>query len=179
MVYPRMLSGHIQGKFLEMISLLMQPERILEIGTFTAYGTISLAKGLADGGKLTTLEKNEELQEMILSFIQEAGYTDRVELIIGDARQTISQLQGPFDLVFIDADKVHYPDYYHLIKSKIHSGSLIIADNVLWGGKVVDKEADDPETLAIRKFAQMVMDDEEVEQLILPLRDGLMMIRKK
>ncbi len=177
-VYPRMLSGHIQGKFLEMISLLMRPERILEIGTFTAYGTISLARGLKKSGKLITLENNEEVQEMALAFIREAGYADRVELIIGDALETIPKLQGPFDLVFIDADKLHYPHYYTLVKDKIRPGSLILVDNVLWGGKVVDKRDDDPETQAIREFTQMVRDDKEVEQLILPVRDGLMMIRK-
>lgn len=178
MIFPRMASGHVQGKFLEMISTLMAPRRILEIGTFTAYGAISLAKGLTPDGKLITIEKNEELEDFIRNYIALSGYSEKIQLILGDALNIIPQIEAWFDLVFIDADKVHYETYYNLVIEKLRPGGLILADNVLWGGKVLNPKPNDIETLALANFNKMVSLDERVEQLILPMRDGLMMIRK-
>ncbi len=176
---PRMLSGPVQGKFLELIAGLAQAERILEIGTFTGYSALSLAKGLAPGGKLITIEKNEEYAEIIHDFIARAGFEDRIELILGDALEVIPKLEGYFDLVFMDADKESYPSYYDLVIEKLKTGGLLLADNVLWNGKVLDPEVQDVETKAIRAFNHKVVEDQRVEQVLLPLRDGLMFIRKK
>ncbi len=178
MTYPRMISGHVQGQFLQMISQLMQPRRILEIGTFTGYGAISLARGLAEEGKLITIEKNEELEDTIRKFIEKSGNSDKIQVLFGDALEIVDKLDECFDIVFIDADKVHYTRYYELVIDKLRSGGIVLVDNVLWGGKVLSPSANDPDTQAIIAFNDMVKGDSRVEQLIMPLRDGLMMIRK-
>lgn len=178
-VGARMISGHWQGKVLTMLSNMIRPEKILEIGTFTGYSAICLAKGLAMGGKLITIETDDELEKIAKSFIGKAGLTDRIEHRIGNALEIIPTLSETFDLVFIDADKREYSDYYNLVFDKVKTGGFIFADNTLWNGKVLDKIADnDEQTAAIVEFNAMINRDKRVEKVILPLRDGLTLIRK-
>ncbi|MDP2237405.1 MAG: O-methyltransferase [Bacteroidales bacterium] len=177
-VYPRMISGHVQGKFLALISKMINPDRILEVGTFTAYSAIELAGGLKAGGKLITIEANEEFESLILDFVKKAGFESQIELVVGDAKNIIPALDGTFDLIFLDADKAGYPGYYPMLKEKLRPGGFLIADNVLWGMKVLSEESSDQETLAINAFNKLVADDKDVEQVILPMRDGLMIVRK-
>lgn len=176
--FPRMLSGHIQGRFLEMVSKMLKPERILEIGTFTGYSALSLAEGLRDGGKLITIEYDEEYEDLIRYFIEKSGFGNKIQLLIGDAKTIIPDLSETFDLVFIDADKNGYPVYYEQVMPKVRTGGIILVDNVLWSGKVLKAGSKDAETAAIVKFNSIVADDVRVEQVLLPMRDGLMMIRK-
>ncbi|MDR0970339.1 MAG: O-methyltransferase [Lentimicrobiaceae bacterium] len=178
-IYPRMISGRIQGKFLEMICQMLQPKRALEIGTFTAYSTICIARGLPPNGKLIAIEANEEFEEIIIKNLKKAGVSSKVDLRIADAKQLIPTLESGFDLVFIDADKISYPLYFELVIEKVNSGGFILADNVLWGGKILQQQKIDRETQAILDFNQRVADDTRVEQVLLPIRDGLMLIRKK
>lgn len=174
---PRMLSGHLQGRVLAMYSKMMQPLRILEIGTYTGYSAICLAEGLQENGQLITIDKNEELEEMMREAWQNAGLSDKIELRLGNALDIIPTLDGPFDMVFIDADKKNYLNYYHLVLPKMRMGGLIMADNVLWSGKIADEKARDADTLALREFNDYLMQDEHVETLLLPVRDGIMMAR--
>lgn len=176
---PRMLSGHIQGLFLQMISKLIRPERILEIGTYTGYSAICLAQGLNENGLLHTIDVNDELESIIRKYIDKAGLANKISVHIGNALNIIPTLRETWDLVFIDADKENYLNYYHLVFNQVKPGGWIIADNVLWSGKVVDDNENDIETQAIRQFNEFIRTDERVEHLLLPLRDGLMMIRKK
>ncbi len=179
-IYPRMLSGHLQGVVLKLISKMVRPASVLEIGTFTGYSAICLAKGLSKGGVLHTIEKNDELQHKIIENLREAGVEQQIQLHIGDAKNIIPTLQQQFDLVFIDADKSEYPDYYQLIKPVLATKGVIIADNVLWGGKVIEEvDKQDKESFGIQQFNQMVKGDPMMEKVILPLRDGLFIIRKK
>ncbi len=173
---PKMLSGKVQGKFLEIISKMINPERILEIGTFTGYSAICLAKGLKPNGNLYTIESNKELEDIIRKYIKKSGMSNKIHLIIGDALTEIPMLNTTFDLVFIDANKEQYIEYYSLAKTKLHKGSFIIIDNVLWGGKVLNNKNPDKETLAIQDFNNHVMHDNDVEQVMIPLRDGLLLI---
>ena len=176
----RMLSGHFQGRLLSMISHMIQPERILEIGTYTGYSAICLAEGLTENGKLTTIDINEELEDIAREFIQKANLESKIEYIIGDAMQIVPQLDEQFDLVFIDADKKNYCNYYHLVFDKVKPGGYILADNVLWSGKVVeDYEALDSETKIIMDYNKMVHEDPRVQEILLPIRDGLMLARKR
>ncbi len=177
-VHPNMLSGRVLGGFLTLFSQLISPSRILEVGTFTGYSAICLAKGLKPGGKLTTLELNDELRQTALSFFDKAGLSKSIELINGDALQIIPGLPGLFDLVFLDADKENYPVYYEMIVQKVVKGGYILADNVLWGGKVLGNRETDRSTTSIQKFNQVVTLDPRVENLLLPIRDGLMVIKK-
>ena len=178
-LYPQMLSGHIQGKFLEFISCMLQPEYILEIGTFTGYSAICLAKGLRNTGRLITIEKNDELADFPVRYFKRAGITEKVELITGDALEIIPSLDYAFDLVFIDAEKKDYPSYFNQVINKVKPGGFIIADNVLWHGKVLDDpETFDKETRGIVAFNELIKEDENVENIILPIRDGIMLIRK-
>lgn len=174
---PQMLSGHIQGKFLEFISRMMKPEKILEIGTFTGYSAICLAKGLSPNGLLHTIDINEELQPIIEKHISIAGLQSKIVLHTGDAIQIIPTLKETFDLVFIDADKQNYSNYFDLVVDKVKAGGLIIADNVLWSGKVVE-EKHDKDTASLHAYNQKVLADSRVENFILPLRDGLNIARK-
>jgi predicted O-methyltransferase YrrM len=177
--YPNMLSGQVQGKFLEMISRMIKPEYILEIGTFTGYSAISLARGLQDDGKLYTIEVNEEIETFIREYLQKAGMQEKIQLLMGNALEIIPELPHQFDLIFIDADKEQYVDYYDLAIDKLKSGGFILADNVLWGGKVIEDDAkSDKETMGIKSFNEHVKNDKRVEQVILSVRDGLMLIRK-
>lgn len=174
---PQMLSGNIQGKFLEMISRMVQPEKILEIGTFTGYSAICLAKGLSNNGLLHTIDINEELQPIIEKHISMAGLQNKIVLHTGDATQIIPTLNETFDLVFIDADKQNYSAYFDLVITKVRTGGFIIADNVLWSGKVTE-EKHDKDTAALHAYNQKVLADNRVENFILPLRDGLNIARK-
>ena len=177
---PRMLSGHLQGKILEMISKMTRPEKILELGTYTGYSAICLAKGLKENGVLHTIEINDELEDFISKYIQKAGLENKVKLHFGDARKVIPQLNDQFDLVFIDADKRDYLEYYHLIFDYVKPGGFILADNVLWSGKVIElDEPDDEYTKGIFEFNKFIKNDDRVEKVILPLRDGLTLIHKK
>lgn len=177
--YPNMLSGNIQGKFLEMVSHMIKPKRILEIGTFTGYSAIAFAKGLEKGGKVVTIEVNDEMESFIKEFIKKAGMEDKIELMMGNALEIIPSLKDEFDLVFIDADKEQYLDYYQLAMEKLRHGGFILADNVLWNGKVLNTdEKTDKETQGIKSFNDYVNNDPRVEQVIVSLRDGLMLIRK-
>ncbi len=176
---PQMLSGHLQGGFLSMVSKLMRPTNVLEIGTFTGYSAICLAQGLSEAGLLHTIECNEELETRILSHFKTAGIEHKVKLHIGEAAQIIPTLDKIWDLVFIDADKINYSLYYDLVIESVRQGGLIIADNVLWSGKVADEGFQDKDTVALREFVHKVHQDQRVENLLLPLRDGLMMAIKK
>ncbi len=178
---PRMLSGHLQGRFLALLSSLVRPKYILEIGTYTGYSALCLAEGLAEGGKLITIDVNPELEDMVNSFIAEAGMAGKIQHIIGDAYQVIRTLPQTFDMVFIDADKSSYAKYYDLVIEKLNPGGIILADNVLWSGKIVDEKAiaKDRDTQLLDAFNKKVNADERVSCMLLPLRDGMMMIRKK
>lgn len=178
-VHPRMLSGHILGNFLTMFSKMLEPERILEIGTYTGYSAICLARGLRSGGTLTTIEINDELRSTALDYFLKAGLGEQIELINGDAHKVIPVLKGVFDLVFIDGHKDDYADYFRLVINKVRPGGYILADNVLWGGKVLDDPAKDPTTSTIDQFNKEITADPRVENLLLPLRDGIMLIKKK
>ncbi len=177
---PRMLSGQLQGRFLSMISHMIRPDRILEIGTYTGYSAICLCEGLNQGGKLTTIDVNEELETLTRKYFERAGLSDKIDYRIGEALKIIPQLNETFDLVFIDADKINYISYFKLCLHKIRKGGFIIADNVLWSGKVVDKELKkvDRDTQALLDFNKMIQDDQRVSNLLLPVRDGLMIIQK-
>lgn len=178
--YPRMLSGHIQGKFLEMVCHMIQPKRVLEIGTFSGYSAIAMAKGLKDEALIYTIEVNEEMEPFILEFITKSGMENMIRLKMGNALEIIPTLDEVFDLVFIDADKEQYVEYYNLAKGKLRPGGFIIADNVIWSGKVLDKSPKtDKETQGIIAFNEFVKKDLEVEQVMLSIRDGLLLIRKK
>ncbi len=178
-VHPRMLSGHILGNFLSLFSRMISPKHILEIGTYTGYSAICLARGLKSGGKLTTIEVNDELRSVSLDFFQKAGVQDQIQLINGNALEVIPSLNESFDLVFMDAHKDDYPDYYRLVIDKLLPGGFIIADNVLWGGKVLDESQADATTKSIHQFNTMVTSDPRVENLLIPLRDGIMVIKKR
>jgi predicted O-methyltransferase YrrM len=175
---PQMISGHLQGQFLRIISLLVQPENILDIGTFTGYSSICLSSGLQQGGKLFTIDVNEELKEMAERYFQRAGIRDKIEYMIGNAASIIPTLDVSFDIVFIDADKVNYSTYYDLVFDKVRSGGVILADNVLWSGKVVEDDQES-ETKALVAFSNKVQADNRVDNVLITQRDGLMLIRKK
>jgi caffeoyl-CoA O-methyltransferase len=176
----RMLSGHLQGQVLTLFSKMIQPERILEIGTFTGYSAICLAKGLTETGKLLTIELDDELEDMAKKFFNKAGLQNKIIQLIGPALEIIPSLSEKFDLVFLDADKREYVDYYNLVFDKVRSGGYIIADNTLWSGKVLDTPMPaDEQTIGIKNFNEMIKNDFRVEKVILPLRDGITIIRKK
>ncbi len=174
---PRMLSGHLQGRVLSMISRMVQPRRILEIGTYTGYSAICLAEGLRAEGKLITIDINEELEGLVRDYFKEAGLTGMIDYRIGNAAAIIPQLTDKFDLVFIDADKENYSRYYDLVIDNVNLNGVILADNVLWSGKVLD-ENPDKDTRAIVEFNRKVNEDKRVENVLLPIRDGIMLMRK-
>ena len=176
---PRMLSGHMQGRILSMISHMLKPMRVLEIGTYTGYSALCLAEGIPTGGILHTIDINKELQQMIESYFKRSGLHDKLRLHIGAALDIIPTLREEFDLVFIDADKENYSNYYQLVFPYVKKGGWIIADNVLWSGKVLDPSEKDKDTLALIAYANGVAADTRVEQVLLPVRDGLMICRKK
>ena len=176
---PQMLSGRIQGQLLSMISLMMKPQSILEVGTFTGYAAHCLASGLSPDGRMVTIEANPEMEWLIRKYLERADLNERVELIMGNALEVIPTLEGSFDLVFMDAGKRDYAQYFDLLIDRMLPGGIILADNTLWGGKVVDPKHQDVDTRIMRDFNQMIQDDERVENVILPFRDGLTVIRKK
>ena len=176
---PVMLSGHLQGAVLSMMSQMIQPNSILEIGTYTGYSAICLAQGLSENGKLITIDINEELADMCHAYWAEAGLSDKIEMLIGRASDIIPSLEETFDLVFIDADKVNYAHYYDLVIDKLRPGGFIFADNVLYDGEVILPELDQSKNArAIHAFNQKVKNDPRVTQVLLPVRDGLLLIRK-
>lgn len=174
---PRMMSGPVQGKFLQFLCQMLKPQHVLEIGTYTGYAAICMAQGLPESGKLITIEANMEYEETIRHYLAKAGVDDKVELLLGDAKTILPTLDATFDLAFIDADKVSYPLYYELVMEKMRPGGFILADNVLWDGKVLDANAKEHDTQALIAFNDKVMNDPRVEQVLLPIRDGLMMVR--
>lgn len=174
---PRMLSGHLQGRILSMISNMIRPKRILEIGTYTGYSAICLAEGLTPDGKLITIDINEELEDSVRHYFEQSGFGDRIDFRIGNATTIIAALHEKFDLVFIDADKENYSRYFDLVIDSVNLNGIILADNVLWSGKVLD-EKPDKDTRAILDFNTKVSKDSRVESVLLPVRDGIMMLRK-
>jgi len=177
---PRMLSGHLQGRVLSTFSHMIKPKYILEVGTYTGYSALCLAEGLQDGGKLHTIDINEEMEDMVKSYTDKAGMNDKIEFHVGNALEIIPELDLPWDIVFIDADKENYSNYYDLVIDRMPSGSYIIADNVLWSGKVLEEtDPKDEETKALKAYNEKVMADERVENVLFPVRDGLMVCRKK
>ena len=176
----RMISGHLQGQVLSLLSKLIRPKSILEIGTFTGYSAICLAKGLEVGGKLITIEIDDELENIAKRYFEKAGIQNLIVQKIGPALEIIPTLKETFDLVFIDAHKPEYPAYYEAVFDKVNKGGIIIADNTLWSGKVLELPADDDiATHGIIQFNEMIKNDNRVEKVILPLRDGMTIIRKK
>jgi caffeoyl-CoA O-methyltransferase len=175
---PRMLSGHYQGRMLALLAHMIRPQRILEIGTYTGYSAQCLAEGLGPEGRLITLDINEELEDMVRSHFEKAGLSGKIDYRIGNALDLIPALEETFDLVFIDADKGNYERYYELVMPKLRTGGWIIADNVLWSGKVWDATKQDKDTLAIRAFNERVQHDPRVENILVPIRDGLLIVRK-
>ena len=175
---PHMLSGALQGEFLILLSKMIAPKLAIDIGTFTGYSALCLAQGLAPNGVLHTIDIDEEKENLVLSFIEKANMKDKVKYHLGSAIDVISTIEGEIDLVFIDADKENYPNYFDLIIDRVRSGGLIIADNVLWKGKILNENMD-KKTLLIDAFNKKVNADNRVENILLPLRDGLMVMRKK
>lgn len=177
---PRMLSGHLQGRILKMFCRMLNPSRVLEIGTYTGYATLCMAEGMKEGGIIHTLEINDEMEDFIMKYLSRSPHKEKISVHFGDAMEIIPQLDECFDLVFIDADKRLYSDYYDLVFPKVRSGGLMLADNTLWDGKVVEEVApSDKQTLGILAFNEKIKHDDRVEKVILPLRDGLTMIWKK
>jgi caffeoyl-CoA O-methyltransferase len=178
---PRMLSGHLQGRLLAMFSQMIQPKQILEIGTYTGYSALCLAEGLQFSGTLHTIDINEELEDRVRGYFEEAGLTEQVKYYIGNALDIIPTINATLDLVFIDADKINNAAYYDLVIDKVRPGGYIIADNVLWSGKVLAKYRKklDEDTAALLAFNKKVHDDARVENILLPVRDGLLVARKK
>jgi caffeoyl-CoA O-methyltransferase len=175
----RMLSGHLQGQILNMISSMIRPRNVLEIGTFTGYSAICLAQGMAENGKLHTIEIDDELETVTKKYFLKSGFADRIIQHFGDAREIIPNISDSFDLVFLDADKREYCDYYHLVFGKIKPGGFLLADNVLWDGKVVDPEsANEEQTRGILDFNDLVQNDIRVKNVVLPVRDGIMVVQK-
>jgi len=178
-LYPRMLSGPYQGRLLSLISHMKGPGHILEIGTFTGYSCICMAEGLAPNGKISTIELDPELAHIIEPALERAGIRDKVDVYFGKALEILPKIKGTFDMVFIDADKQNYVTYYDQILPRVEANGIILADNVLWYGKVMSEEYQDKETVGLRNFNDFVSQDERVEKVLLPVRDGLMVIRKK
>lgn len=179
-INPRMLSGHVQGRVLSMISQMIQPQRILELGTFTGYSALCLAEGLTEDGKLITIEHNDEMEPSIRRNLTLTPLGEKIELVIGDAIEVLRRLDEKFDLIFIDADKKQYCDYLDLVIPLLRPGGWILADNTLWDGHIIDPAYDkDKQTIALRAFNDKVVQDERLDKVILPLRDGLTIIRKK
>lgn len=179
-LYPRMVSGHYQGRLLAFFANMIRPLRILEVGTYTGYSTICLAEGLAENGKIFTIEKNPELEYIARKYWQKAGIEAQIALHIGDAMEIIPTLTETWDLVFLDADKENYVNYYPILLKQLRKGGIILADNVLWSGKVADTQThSDKDTISIDRFNKMILADPSVECVLLSVRDGIMMIRKK
>ena len=181
-INPRMISGHLQGKLLEMLVRMMRPKRVLEIGTFTGYSALSIARGLEDGAYLDTIEVDDELEDMAAKFFEASDYGHRIRQHVGSALEVVPRLGEVYDMVFIDGDKREYPAYYNMLLDGgyVRSGSILLADNILWYGKVAEPIArNDRHTEAIVEFNRMVVEDDRVDNVIVPIRDGINMIRVK
>ncbi len=179
-MHPRMLSGHLQGSILRMLCKMIKPKHILEIGTLTGYSSICLAQGLIEGGQVHTLEKNDEIVEIARTFIERMNLSSKITIHVGNALDLIPSFNQQFDLVYIDGEKSEYPGYYQLVIHKVRQGGFIIADNVLWNGKVLlEENQSDYFTKGIKQFNNIIQSDHRVEKIILPVRDGLMILRKK
>lgn len=180
LLYPRMASGHLQGRMLVMLTRMIRPQRILELGTFSGYSALCLAEGMPETAELHTIEVNDEQEDFTRPWLEQSPWADRIHLHIGDAMDIVPTLGGQFDLIYIDADKRHYADYYRLVMPYLNNGGFIVADNTLWDGHVVDPEHQhDTQTQGILAFNDLVAQDMQVEKVILPLRDGLTLIRKR
>jgi len=175
---PRMLSGHFQGRVLSMFSKMIKPNRILEIGTYTGYSALCLAEGLTAEGKLVTIDVNEELEYRVRSYFDNSEFSQKITYLVGDAIKLIPTINEKWDIVFIDADKLNYLNYYNLVFSSLKIGGYIIADNVLWSGKVADTTKQDRETNVLREYNDYIHNDPRVEEVLMPIRDGLMIARK-
>ncbi len=176
---PHMISGYLQGRLLSILSQMSNPRNILEIGTFTGYATLCLAEGLSKDGKITTLDINEELAYLPRKYFKESEYSNQIDFQLKDAQKYLKETEEIFDFVFIDADKENYVEYFNLIKPKIKSGAVLLFDNVLWYGKVLEENPKQKSTQIIQELNDMIAKDEDFENVILPLRDGLHLIRKK
>ena len=177
---PRMLSGHLQGRILKMLCRMIKPKYVLELGTFTGYSALCMAEGIAPDGEIHTIEIDDEIEDFTRSYFVQSEYKERIHFYIGDAIHIVPSIDCSFDLVFIDADKRHYVEYYDLVFDKVRSGGFILADNTLWDNKVVtEPESRDAQTVGILRFNEMIAADSRVEKVILPLRDGLTLIWKK
>ena len=177
---PRMLSGHLQGRILKMFCRMICPEKVLELGTFTGYSALCIAEGLPENGVVYTIDNNEELEEFVRNYFEQSPYKNKIRQFTGDALETIKSLNETFDLVFIDADKREYLDYYEAIFDNVNPGGFIIADNTLWDGKIFETiDPNDKQTIEIMRFNDFIAKDTRIEKVIVPLRDGLTMIRKK
>ncbi len=177
---PRMLSGHFQGRVLSMFAKMIQPKRVLEIGTYTGYSALCIAEGLQEGGEIITIDKNEELEDLVNQFVSESEYAGQIKCMIGDAMEIVPELPGEFDLVFIDADKSNYLNYYNMVIDQVPSGGYILIDNVLWSGKVIEEvQPEDKDTQVLIELNKFVHEDDRVDEVLLPIRDGLTIVRKK
>ena len=174
---PRMLSGHPQGRILSLLSKLIRPKRILEIGTYTGYGTICLAEGLTDDGKIITIDKNEEIIDFQNKYFEKSGYREKIIQLNGEALDIIETLSDKFDIVFLDADKENYIEYYKSISNKLVKGGILISDNVLWSGKVLEETSNDLETDILKRYNQLLKNDKKFETIIIPIRDGVSISR--
>ena len=174
-VLPQMISGAYQGRLLSLLSKMKRPHRILEVGTFTGYATLCLAEGLSSDGQIITIDMNDEFQAIQNKYFEQSAYRNNIKQIVGNAREIIPELNEQFDMVFLDADKRYYPQYFEMLLPKINKGGLLLADNTLWYGKVIDDKAKDAETVAIKQFNEKLASDDRVEVVILPVRDGLTM----
>ena len=176
---PRMLSGHLQGRILSMFSCMIRPSRVLEIGTYTGYSALCIAEGISENGKIITIDSNKELESFTRTYFSKSKFNDQIEFIVGNALNVIPQLEETWDLIFIDADKENYLNYYELVLKNVRKGGFIIADNVLWSGKVTQEiSPNDNETSGIVEFNKKVNEDSRVENVLVPVRDGLMVLRK-
>lgn len=179
LLYGRMASGHIQGRLLKMLVGMIRPKMVLEIGTYSGYSGICIAEGLEEGAHLHTVEINDEQEDFTLPWFKNSPYADKITMHIGDAMDVVPKLQAMFDMAFIDGDKRRYTEYYEMVLQHLNPGGYILADNTLWDGHVVDENAHDAQTLGIKAFNDLVANDDRVEKVILPLRDGLTIIKKK
>jgi len=177
---PRMLSGAFQGRVLSMIAKLIQPKNVLEIGTYTGYSALCIAEGLAEKGTIDTIDKNEELEDLQSKYFQKSGFRNQIKQHVGNALEIIPTIDKKFDLVFIDADKSNYSNYFHLIIDKMNTGGIILSDNVLWSGKIVEKlDPKDKDTKALLAYNTLLNSDKRIETVLLPIRDGLTISRVK
>ena len=177
---PRMLAGHLQGRVLSMLSHMIQPSKVLEVGTYTGYSAICFSEGLKEGGEIHTIDINEELEPIQTKYFEKAGIANNVKRYVGNALAIIPQIEGPFDIVFLDADKENYLKYFELTLPKIKKDGYLLADNVLWSGKILEEnpKADDVDTIGLKAFNDAIQKDIRVENVLFPIRDGLMVCRK-